>query len=243
MPTFPSFRHRRPFACLVVALSGGFAAVAGLAAPGGSVHAAPLSEEWELDFRPGELRHFVDPVDGKAYWYFTYQVLNRTGAERMWAPKFEFYGDRGQLLDSGRGVPTRVTKTLLEKAGTKFTQDQYQILGPILVGEENAKDGLVVFPEPETFPDPNLTEVILYVHGITNASRRDPDPVTGQIRVQRRVLELRFLVPGDPALTPPRAAEPGGIDEEIRKSPDGRPLPPVPANPKRQTDGRSWQWR
>ncbi len=232
----PTTAFRRSL--LALALAGGL--VLDLSASAARpAHAAPLAEDSDLDFRPGELRIFIDPVDGKTYWYFTYRVVNRTGAERMWAPKFEFYGDRGELIDAGKGVPTRVTKAVIDKAGTKFTQDQYQILGPILVGEENAKDGLVVFAKPES----KITEMIIFLQGLSNEVRREVEVSSGEVRMKRKVLEMRFLAPGNPVLSPTNPAEPGGIDDEIRTAEDGRPLPPVPANPRKQSDGLTWIWR
>jgi hypothetical protein len=235
MPTSPC--PCRLVAPLAFALVGSMAWV-GLTPVSGSspIVAAPLVDDWELDFRAGELRHFVDPADGRAYWYFTYQVVNRTGEERMWAPKFEFFGDRGQLLDAGKGVPTRVTKALIEKAGTKFTQDQYQILGPILVGEENAKDGLVVFPSL----DPEITEITMFVGGVSSKIRREPDPVSGQMRSQRRVLRLEFHVPGEAAKRPHNPANPASSDERVKQGAEKRPSQPGAAP---GSDDGCWEWR
>jgi hypothetical protein len=230
-------RLRRPLVCLAVV--GGTLAMSGLAGPAAAFAAAAAaspSSDWELDFRPGELRHFIDPVDGNAYWYFTYSVVNRTGSERMWAPKFEFYGDRGQLLDAGKGVPTRVTKALLDRAGTEFTQDQYQILGPLLVGEENAKDGLVVFPSR----DPEITEITVFVGGVSSKIRREPDPVTGEPRTQRRVLRLEFHVPGEAARQPAKPANPASSDERVNQGAEKRA---APAGAAPGTDAGCWEWR
>lgn len=238
MPT-RNLLSRHALACLSLALAGGLVpgpwSGAGLDVTSVAC-AAPLAEDWELDFRPGELRHFVDPVDGKAYWYFTYRVVNRTGAERMWAPKFEFYGDRGQLLDAGKGVPTRVTKVLLDKAGTEFTQDQYQILGPILVGEENAKDGLVVFPSL----DPEITEITMFVGGVSSKIRREPDAVTGEPQTQRRVLRIEFHVPGEAAKRPTKPANPASSDDRVKQGAEKRA---APTGSPPGTDGGCWEWR
>lgn len=236
MTTF-SPSSRRLLATTGLAVLAAFPAFASapVAGPGPAL-AAAIAEDWELDFRAGELRHFIDPVDGKAYWYFTYRVVNRTGAERLWAPKFEFFGDRGQLLDAGKAVPTRVTKALIEKAGTEFTQDQYQILGPILVGDENAKDGLVVFPGT----DPEITEITLFVGGVSSKTRREPDPITGEIRTQRRVLRMEFLMPGEAAKRPSKSADPASSDERVRQGAERRP---APADAPPGTDNGCWEWR
>ena len=42
---------------------------------------SPVPPRWELEFEPGDLRLYVDPVDDQAYWYFVYGVTNRTVLE------------------------------------------------------------------------------------------------------------------------------------------------------------------
>jgi len=232
----------RTVPCLVASLlaplsvGGGLVPLVGAATVLAEPSAHAQSRDWEFDFLPGELRHFVDPVDGKAYWYLTYRVVNRTGSERMWAPTFQLYGDRGQLLSSGREVPARVTKALIDKAGTPFTQDQYQILGELRVGEENAKDGLVVFPSP----DPEITELTLFVGGISSRINRDPDPVSGEPRTRRRHLRLDYLMAGEAAKQVTKPATPASTDERVRDGAEKRPAPPgAPPG----TEAGCWEWR
>ena len=55
----------------------------------------------------GQLRLYVDPIDGRHYHYFTYQVFNRTAEDRMFAPRAELFTDKGEMLRSGDGVPTK----------------------------------------------------------------------------------------------------------------------------------------
>ena len=77
---------------------------------------AAVAPRWELEFEPGDLRLYVDPNEGGTYWYFTYMVTNRTGREQVWAPSFVLFTDVGEILPSGRGVPSRVAadiRTLL----------------------------------------------------------------------------------------------------------------------------------
>ena len=38
--------------------------------------AVAAGPDWEIDFTPGPLRLYVDPIDGRYYWYFTYTVTN-----------------------------------------------------------------------------------------------------------------------------------------------------------------------
>ena len=75
---------------------------------GNDAHAAPQAgpQIWTLDIKPGPLRLHVDPIDGKHYHYFTYQVVNSTKADRMFAPTIELFTDKGEILKSGDGVPS-----------------------------------------------------------------------------------------------------------------------------------------
>ena len=49
---------------------------------------ATVQYRWQLDFDAGDLRLYVDQESGDAYWYFTYQVTNRTRKDQVWAARF-----------------------------------------------------------------------------------------------------------------------------------------------------------
>ena len=52
---------------------------------------APVPYLWDLEFDAGPLRLYIDRESGNGYWYFTYTVTNRTGSDRLWAPRFTLY--------------------------------------------------------------------------------------------------------------------------------------------------------
>jgi hypothetical protein len=156
---------------------------------------------WQLDFRPGPLRLFVDPVDGTKYWYFTYKVVNRTGRDRMWVPRFEFFTDEGEIKVSGKSVPSRVTDGIATMLGNPLLEDQNAILGDILVGEEHAKEGLVIWPAGTA----ESNEFSIFVTGVSGKVRKVPDPKTGAPRAERWTLRFNYLVAGD---APPRGSDP-----------------------------------
>lgn len=183
---------------------------------------------WELDFRPGALRMFTDATEGKSYWYFTYKVVNRTGRERMWAPRFELFTDSGQIERSGREVPSRVTASILEMLGNKLLEDQNQVIGEILVGEENAKEGLVVWPAD----DLAVTEFTVFVTGASGKVRRVPDPKTGESRVERWTIRFNYIVPGDATARGSTPVDPAPADEDVRAGAE-----------RRGTDWGVWLWR
>ena len=163
-----------------------------------SVSASPVSavaaDDWELEFTPGHLRLYVDPVDDRTYWYFTYTVANRTERDRMWAPRAELATDDGEIMRSGRGVPSRVNKQLKELINDPLVEDQNRIIGELLVGRENAKSGVVVWPAN----DLEVTELALYMTGLSSESEVRTHPVTGKPVRLRKTLRREYLLPGDP---------------------------------------------
>src|SRR5262245_55330533 len=76
----------------------------------GLVAAAPkpaaVPQRWALDFQPGELRLFTDGRDGRVYWFFTYKVTNSTDQDLIYAPEFTLLTENGDILVSGRDVPS-----------------------------------------------------------------------------------------------------------------------------------------
>ncbi|MFO0829260.1 MAG: hypothetical protein U0572_14070 [Phycisphaerales bacterium] len=183
--------------------------------------------DWELDFRPGALRMYTDAETGKAYWYFTYKVINRTGKDRMWAPRLELFTDGGAIELSGRSVPTEVTRNLLRLLGNPLMQDQNQVIGEIHVGEENAKEGLVVWPAA----DLQVTEFTVFVAGASGKVRKVADPRTGQPRAERWTIRFNYLVPGDPVARGSSPVQPASVDEDLKDGAD------------RRTDYGVWLWR
>lgn len=155
---------------------------------------APVPYRWELNFESGPLRLYIDPVEGNAYWYFTYTVTNRTGKDQLWAPKMVLYTDAGEIMESGRDVPVRVTEDLLELLGNELLEDQNTVIGEILQGRENAKEGLVIWPAKTT----KVTELSLFISGISGETARVKNPITAEEVTLRKTLQRDYLIPGDP---------------------------------------------
>lgn len=180
------------------------AASVGVAARSVAIAAAPepdpVPRRWQLDVKVGPLR--VTTVDAprigpRTYYYLTYRVTNNSGQDLLFAPSFELATDHGERRRSGRDVPAEVTRALLERLGNPLIQDQISILGMMLQGEENAKDGLVIWPANDLKAD----EVVIYGSGFSgeSATLEMPDPTTGQPRqvVLRKTLMVRYKLPGD----------------------------------------------
>jgi hypothetical protein len=158
-------------------------------------HPTPASVpyRWEVDFQPGALRLYIDPEDGKAYWFMTYRVENRTGRDQVWAPRLTLFTDDGAIMRSGRGVATRVTSDLLAVLGNELIEDQNTIIGDLLHGREHAKDGLVIWPAKSL----KVNEMSLFVTGISGESQKIANPLTGAEVVLRKTLQRNYLIRGD----------------------------------------------
>jgi hypothetical protein len=155
---------------------------------------AAVPYRWELDFEPGDLRMHVDTAEGRAYWFFNYKVVNNSGKDRVWAPSFVLFTDQGEILKSGDGVPPRITAELMAVLGNPLMENQFQAIGDIKIGEENAKEGLVIWSAGQTA----INELKLFVGGISGETVRVVNPITGEESVLRKTLQRSYLVPGDP---------------------------------------------
>ena len=104
----------------------------------GTAHAGAQAAPriWTLEFKPGPLRMYVDPIDGKHYHYFTYRVINLTEGDRMFAPTLELFTDKGRLLavaDPGTSPMTNRTSWLTLGDVTGEYSQMSQMVIPILL--------------------------------------------------------------------------------------------------------------
>ena len=181
---------------------------------GNGVHAAPQAgpQIWTLEIKPGPLRLYVDPIDGKHYHYFTYQVVNSTKADRMFAPTIELFTDTGQILPSGRGVSSQVSRRLMGHLANPLMEDEHQIIGDLKQGKEHAKDGLVIWEAV----DLDTNQITIFVTGLSNGVNRVPPPITGEDVLLRKTLRLDYVVPGNLADTVRASASPDPQEDTER---------------------------
>ncbi|MEE2682203.1 MAG: hypothetical protein VX641_07520 [Planctomycetota bacterium] len=159
--------------------------------------ASQAPQIWTLDIKPGPLRLYVDPIDDRHYHYFTYQVVNSTKADRMFAPTIELFTDTGQILPSGSGVSSQVSRRLMGHLANPLMEDEHQIIGDLKQGKEHAKDGLVIWEAV----DLDTNQITIFVTGLSNGINRVPHPVTGEDVLLRKTLRLDYVIPGNLADT------------------------------------------
>ncbi|MDX2147397.1 MAG: hypothetical protein SFZ23_07725 [Planctomycetota bacterium] len=161
----------------------------------------PVPKRWEMDVQVGPLRLAtveLEPGKPQTYLYMTYEVANLTDEDLLLAPAFDLSTDRGELFRSGRNVPAAVTKEIQSRLGNSGVLDQIAILGTLLQGPENAKEGLVIWPAPNVHP----SEVAVYISGLSGEIKTievpDPENVGATKRVTlRKQYMVRYRSPGE----------------------------------------------
>ena len=193
-------RFIRLFSCAMLAVLALAVGVQGYPVPSST----PF--RWEFQFESGDFRLYVDQETGDAYWWMHYTVTNRTKRDRIWAPKFTLYTDGGEILESGKGVPSSITAQIKELLGNDLIETQNEIIGDLLQGEENARDGLVIWPARLL----QINEITMFISGMSGETTRVRNPITGELVILYKTMQRNYLIPGE-ALA--RGSKPIGLVE------------------------------
>lgn len=164
----------------------------------------PVPRRWQLDFSAGALRTTtLKMADGsvRSFAFMTYKVVNNTGQDLLFAPSLELSTDEGSLIRAGREVPAEATRRILDSLQNPLLLDQISVVGPLLQGEENAREGLAVW----LLPDVSVAELTVYVAGLSGETRaiETKDSRTGETSrtLLRKTMMIKYFGPGevDPA--------------------------------------------
>ena len=186
-------------ALALLGVTGGVLFVGGVTA-GMAPEPNPVPQRWQFDVRPGQLRFArFDTPDGqtRGYYFLTYRVVNNTKEDLLLAPLFELTTENGDVIRSGREVPQSVTKKIMAEVDNPLAQDQISILGTLLQGEENGRDGVVIFSDV----DASARDITIFATGFSGetAPYEVKDAKTGKPRKEllRKTLSLEYRLPGD----------------------------------------------
>ncbi len=162
----------------------------------------PVPRRWQLDFTPGALRTVtLTMADGtvRSFAYMTYKVVNNTGQDLLFAPSLELSTDEGALTRAGREVPAEATRRVLDSLQNPLLLDQISVVGPLLQGEENAREGLAVW----MLPDVSVAELTVYIAGLSGETRaiETKDATTGDTHrtLLRKTMMIKYFGPGEVA--------------------------------------------
>src|SRR6476620_346843 len=128
----------------------------------------PIS--WELKFEHKMPKRIVVDVPGSsapsAYWYMTYGVTNNTDKEQLFLPYFEMLTRSGKVIRSDNGVPARVFDAIKQRENNRYLQPGPKVAGELRVGEDQAKEGVAIWPEPE----PRMGTFSIFVGSLSGES-------------------------------------------------------------------------
>ncbi len=172
---------------------------------------SPLPKRWQLELKCSPVRlALVKGADGqdRPFFFMTYTVTNLSSSDLLFAPQFELSTDAGDVVRSGRDVPFAVTREIMARLNNPVLEDQIGIVGTLLRGEENAKEGVVIWAAPTV----QLAELTVYAAGFSGetATVKVPNPETGQEeqKVLRKTLAMKYRAQGDMIAKDPGPLEP-----------------------------------
>lgn len=160
-----------------------------------------VQSSWELDIKlnaPAVISvQIPDEPKPRLFNYITYTVTNRTGNDQLFVPDLNVLTDAGDLIQLNRNIPPLAFQKIKERLRNLLLESPTKIVGPILQGADNAKDGVAIWP----VPDHNITSFKLFFGGLSGETHSVKDPVTGEPKLLRKTLELSYETPGDEAHT------------------------------------------
>ncbi|MBC8108902.1 MAG: hypothetical protein H7Z14_20120 [Anaerolineae bacterium] len=182
------------------------AAIALLVLPVRAGHPKPsvYPVSWELKFDHSKAKRIVVEVPGsstpQAFWYMTYTVSNPTDQEQNFLPEFEMLGRDGKVIRSDNNISPKVLDAIKIRERNKALQGAVEIGGPLRAGEDQAKEGVAIWREPDT----RMGTFTIFVSGLSGeiAPLKDDNgqPVKDkddQPIILRKTLEATYQVPGD----------------------------------------------
>jgi hypothetical protein len=170
---------------------------------------SPYPKSWELKFTHGKPKRIVVQVPGspvaKAYWYMTYSVTNETDREQLFLPVFELATEDGKITRSDQNIPRVVFDTIKKQEGNQFLEPFTQVGGELRIGQDQAKDGVAIWPEVTT----ELGNFSIFVQGLSGETATVTGPQNKPV-ILRKTLQLNYLIRGD-------AVYPG--EDEVNENP------------------------
>ena len=189
---------RRPLLASLMAMALMTAAGAALVNTQPAAHAAPQPSavpiSWELNIKHGPIERLQLTTGGKpkTYWYMRYTVVNNTGKDILFTPDFQLMTDTGQVQEAYKDVPKDVIGKIKELYNNSLLQSPTNIVGKLLQGEDNAKDGVIVFGDV----DVDARDFKVFIAGLSGETAEVKNPITGKAVVLQKTLVLDYVVPG-----------------------------------------------
>ena len=154
---------------------------------------------WVLDFAYRPLR--ITPVETakgrRDVHYLYYQVVNHTGVPRMFVPQFTLVTDTGKRYED-TVLPQAVKKIQnREDPSIQNLHGAVDIMGLIPPSTKQGIDDAVFGVAVWEGVDPRADKLTIFIKGLSDGLRADPDPSGGKPVIRHKALELDFLRRGD----------------------------------------------
>ena len=165
---------------------------------------SPYPISWELQFDHSMPKRIVVETPGSAtplaYWYMTYTVTNKTETEQVFLPHFELLTRTGNVIRSDFNIPEKVFDAIKLHEGMQFLEPFNKIGGEIRLGEDEARDGVAIWKEP----DARMGNFTIFVAGLSGEAVQMKDD-SGQLMkdadgnpiILHKTLQLNYLIRGD----------------------------------------------
>lgn len=146
---------------------------------------SPASISWQMDISYDRLMPIAveNPRTGQKeiYWFLRYQVINRTGKDRIFVPQIMLYTDKGEIVRAGRGISPTVVQQIKRAINDPVARDMTAMTGKFLQGEDNAKRGIAVFRDFGS----DASSVDLFIGGLSG------ETATVELPTQVTVTEMK----------------------------------------------------
>ncbi len=128
------------------------AALAGLATAGNFPEPSAVPIAWELEFQALDVIKPIRvtlPGDNHptTFWYLRYRITNNTGQDRQFIPSFDLCTNTGHLFTDRTTVPKVVFGAIKKLHNQPILQDVAGMTGKLLQGDDNAKEGVAIWPD------------------------------------------------------------------------------------------------
>ena len=156
-------------------------------------------EHWDLDFQARlPQRIVVADKDGteKAYWYVLYVVTNKSGEVRDFVPQAVMLTNTGKIARDG--LYPAVLAKVKEAYRVPQIKTSVEMMGPLKAGEDEAREGIFIFPEADVKTD----SFTIFVTGLSGEFVIREVPAAGgngatEQQVFRKTMQMEYDFPGD----------------------------------------------
>ncbi|MCX5659410.1 MAG: hypothetical protein NTW19_06755 [Planctomycetota bacterium] len=199
---------------------------------------APFPITWEFEFTHVKpLPIAVKGEDGHYHWYWfmSYKVVNRTGEDRLFIPDVVVTSDRGDIVTANKNLPANVYVAVKTRIGNSLIQTPNQTVGPLLQGEDYAKESVIIWPDFGHDVD-HLNIMIAGLSGEWIAfDPSAPDPVAApepKAAPAPAAAETQPAAEGESSDAAPAETKPAPAPKPASKpAPMAKPAPAAPAKP------------